>query len=118
MTTSSNYECMFILDQNLSKEDTEKAIEKFHHLLTGMGSEISKVERLGKRKLAYEVKGQQEGFYCLLQFKAAGQAVHELERQFRLSDAVVKFLIFRVEPPRVLKVKKPKPKAVPETAAA
>lgn len=105
------YESMFILNAILSKEDTDKLIDKFQALLTGLAAEISKVERLGKRKMAYEVKGQEEGFYVLFNFRSKTAAVNELERQFRFSDQVLKFQTLKVLPLRPLKVKIKKPRA-------
>jgi small subunit ribosomal protein S6 len=98
MTFKNNYECMFIIQPNLSKDDTDKLIEKFQALLVSLGAEMARTDKMGKRKLAYEVRGQQEGFYCLFQFKAEGSAMAELERQLRLSDPVIKFLIFKTDP--------------------
>ena len=120
MAKVNNYESMFILNANLSKDETDKLIEKFQTLLTSKQAEVAKVERMGKRKLSYEVHGQEEGFYCLFQFKSSGEAVHELERQFRFSDQVIKFQTLKILPLRVLKVKKPKvknPLAAPAPAA-
>jgi small subunit ribosomal protein S6 len=109
MDSLSQYESMFILHPNLGKEDTDKLVDRFQALLTGQAAEIIKLERLGKRKLAYEVNGQEEGSYCLLQFRSKASAVEELERQFRFSDQVIKFQTLKAVKQRVIKLKKPKP---------
>jgi small subunit ribosomal protein S6 len=118
MSLKNNYESMFILLPTLSKDETDKLIERFQNVLAGQHGEVAKIERLGKRKLAYEIKGQQEGFYVLFQFKAPGAAVHEFERQLRLTDSVLKHQTLLQEPLRQLKVKVKKVKPAVEAAAA
>jgi small subunit ribosomal protein S6 len=118
MSQKNNYECMFILMPTLSKDETDKLIERFQNVLATQNGEVVKVERLGKRKLAYEIKAQQEGFYVLFQFKAPGAAVLEYERQLRLTDSVLKYQTLIVQPLRQLKVKVKKVKPVAEAAVA
>jgi small subunit ribosomal protein S6 len=118
MSQKNNYESMFILLPTLSKDETDKLIERFQNVIATQTGEVTKVERLGKRKLAYEIKAQQEGFYVLFQFKAPGAAVHEFERQMRLTDSVLKHQTLIVEPLRQLKVKAKKLKPLPEAVEA
>lgn len=117
MGLKNNYECMFILLPTLSKDDTDKLIERFQAIITGAAGEVAKVERMGKRKLSYEIAGQQEGFYVLLQFKTEGSVVFELERQMRLTDQVMKFQTLIQQPVRQLKIKAKKVKAPAEGEA-
>ena len=84
-----NYESMLVLKPNLSKEETEKLLEKFEKTIKDQGGDIQKIDRMGKRRMAYEMKKLAEGFYCLIQFAAPGTAIQELERQFRLEDDLV-----------------------------
>jgi len=118
MSQKNNYESMFILLPTLSKDETDKLIERFQNVIATQTGEVTKVERLGKRKLAYEIKAQQEGFYVLFLFKAPGAAVHEFERQMRLTDSVLKHQTLIVEPLRQLKVKAKKLKPLPEAVEA
>jgi small subunit ribosomal protein S6 len=111
MESTNQYESMFILNQALSKEDTDKLIDRFHTVLASQSADLVKTERMGKRKMAYWVKGQEEGFYVLFQFRSKPEAVTELERQFRFSDQVLKFQTLKVVPFRPVKVKPPKVKA-------
>jgi small subunit ribosomal protein S6 len=116
MKFKNSYECMFIIQPNLSKDDTDKLIDKFQALLVTLGADVARVDKMGKRKLAYEVRGQQEGFYCLFQFKAEGTAMAELERQLRLSDPVIKFLIFKTDPTlATMPLGKPAPRPMTES---
>jgi small subunit ribosomal protein S6 len=118
MAQKNNYESMFILLPNLSKDETDKLVDRFQAVLTGLGADVTKVERLGKRKLAYEIGGQQEGFYVLFLFKADGPSVLEVERQFRLTDAVLKFQTLIMHPLRQLKVRVKKAKVGVEAVEA
>jgi small subunit ribosomal protein S6 len=118
MSQKNNYESMFILLPTLSKDETDKLIERFQNVIATQTGEVTKVERLGKRKLAYEIKAQQEGFYVLFQFKAPGVAVFEFERQMRLTDSVLKHQTLIVEPLRQLKVKAKKVKPLAEAVAS
>jgi len=73
------------------------------------GAEMLKFEDWGKKKLAYEIKKQKRGHYAFFQFKGAPAAVSELERTYKMTDAVIKFLTVKLE--KELRVKAPpKPK--------
>lgn len=106
------YESMVILSPGLTKEEADKLVDKYADVIKAQGGEVSKIDRMGKRKIAYEMKKQAEGTYALIVFTAPGPAVAELERQLRLSDDVLKFQTLRQEPEY-----RPVPKA-PRTATA
>jgi small subunit ribosomal protein S6 len=89
---------MVILSPGLTKEEADKLVDKYADVIKAQGGEVSKIDRMGKRKIAYEMKKQAEGTYALIVFSAPGPAVAELERQMRLSDDVLKFQTLRVEP--------------------
>ena len=73
------------------------------------GGEMTKFEDWGKKKLAYEINKQKRGHYAFFQFKAAPTAVAELERTYKMTDSVIKFLTIKLE--KELRVKAPpKPK--------
>ena len=113
MTDLRTYESMLVLKPNLSKEETEQLLEKFQGVIRDGGGETVKVDRMGKRRIAYEMKKQQEGYYALIHFKAPGNLIAEMERQFRLSEPVLHFQIFKQQKPshRAIKLSKPKAKA-------
>lgn len=92
------YETMVILSPGLTKEEADKLVDKYAEVIKAQGGEVSKIDRMGKRKIAYEMKKQAEGTYALLVYSAPGQAIAELERQLRLSDDVLKFQTLRQEP--------------------
>jgi len=107
------YETMVILNPGLTKEEADKLVDKYAEVVKTQGGEVTKVDRMGKRKLAYEMQKHQEGTYALLVFNAPGNVVAELERQLRLADEVVKFQSLRVVPEY-----RPIPRKKREAAAA
>jgi small subunit ribosomal protein S6 len=91
------YETIFILDPDLEEEQTQSTIEKVKGIITQAEGEILKVEDWGKRKLAYEVKKKSKGHYVLIHFSGAPALLSELERNFRVMDAVIKFQSVRLD---------------------
>ncbi len=90
------YETIFILDPDLEEEQTQSVIEKVKGIITQANGEILKVEDWGKRKLAYEVKKKSKGHYFLIHLLGAPALLSELERNFRVMDAVIKFQSVRL----------------------
>jgi small subunit ribosomal protein S6 len=86
------YESIFILRPSLTDEDSQKVLEKVKSTVEKSGGTVERLESWGKKKLAYEIAREKKGVYIQLQFQGGGAAVTELERVFRLDDAVVKFL--------------------------
>jgi len=90
------YETIFILDPDLEEEQTLSVIEKVKGIITQTHGEILKVEDWGKRKLAYEVKKKSKGHFILIHFLGSSALLSELERNFRVMDAVIKFQSVRL----------------------
>lgn len=86
------YESLFIIRPSLSDEETAALIEKMKSVADKAGAQFMKVENLGKRKLAYEVRRERRGTYAYFYFKAPSHTVGELERAYRLEDNIIKFL--------------------------
>ena len=91
------YEIIFIIRPDATEEDIAKLIAQFEGVVTGAGGKIERVEKLGRRRLAYRVKRQREGFYVLFVLEGNGGTVHELERRFKVTDTVIKFLTVRID---------------------
>jgi small subunit ribosomal protein S6 len=88
------YETMFILSPDLDEENTQNLIEKFTTLLTNSAT-LDHVEKIGKKKLAYPIDYKTEGYYVLANFKSAPDFPHELERLFKITDGVLKYLVLK-----------------------
>ena len=91
------YENLFIVKPDVTEEDIDTFIETVKKNLETNGATIDKVEKWGKRRLAYRVEKQREGFYVLLQFTAEPTAVKEFERRMRVADMVIKYLTVRID---------------------
>ncbi|MBI5182684.1 MAG: 30S ribosomal protein S6 [Nitrospirae bacterium] len=114
----SNYESIFIIKPTLSDEETEKVIQKMRDIITSGGGEVVNVENWGKKKLAYEIKKHKKGHYVLLHFKGEGPIVKELERNYRLSDLIIKFLTVKLKGDFVPPSQKTQPQAGAASQAA
>ena len=64
---------------------------------SGFAKKVEKVEELGKKRLAYEVKKNKEGYYVVINFEANPELISELERNYRIMDEVIKFITVRAE---------------------
>ena len=92
----NKYESVIIINPNLDEEATKSVITKFSDLINTDGK-VEKVEELGKKKLAYEVKKNTEGYYAVYYFEANPSLIAELERNYRITDEVIKFIVVRNE---------------------
>lgn len=91
------YEIIFVLRTDVPEEEAEKIIAQMQSVVTTTGGEVEKVERMGRRPLAYAVARQREGNYVLFVVNGGGETVKEFERRLKVTDAVIKFLTVRVD---------------------
>ena len=91
------YETIFILHPSLDEEAFKANVEKFKGVIENGGGVIENVDFWGKRKLAYEINKVNEGYYTLVNFNANPELPKELDRVFRISDAVVRHIIVKNE---------------------
>lgn len=92
----NKYESMYILKPNLEEEARKALIEKFSALVTDNGGKIEKIDEWGQKKLAYEIDYIKEGYYVLMTFEAAPEFPTELERNYNISDSVLRFNVIRL----------------------
>jgi small subunit ribosomal protein S6 len=99
---------MFIVRPDLADEDVDKLLTTLQGHATNAGATVQNVEKMGKRRLAYDVKKFQDGQYVLFTLNAEGKAIHELERRLRVAEQVIKFITVRTdeEQQRLEKVRK------------
>jgi len=90
------YELVYII-KPLEDEATNAVVDKFKTLIENNGGEIAKLDKWGKRKLAYEIAGFKEGFYVLCNFKGEAAVAQELDRVLKITDEVIKHLIVKEE---------------------
>lgn len=91
----NNYEVLYIIDGALDEAATNATIEKYESLVTGSGGSVEKTEKWGMRKFAYPINDKEEGFYVLMTFTSPSELPRELERQMRISDEVVRYMVVR-----------------------
>jgi len=91
------YETIFIINPDLSEEDTGGVIEKVKGIIESLHGEVLKVDEWGRRRLAYEVKKMSKGLFVLLHFAGTVQVLSELERNLSLMDPILKFQTVRLD---------------------
>ncbi len=91
------YEELFIMKPDLPEEEIDVFLEQLKGNIATAGGTIDKVEKWGKRRLAYKVDKFKDGSYVLLQFSAGPETVKEVERRLRVAEDVIKFLTVRVD---------------------
>jgi len=91
------YEELFIIKPDATEEEIDQIVDQMQGVVTAAVGTIDKMEKWGKRKLAYRVDKYREGAYVLFQFTAAPETVKEFERRLRVSDLVIKFLTVRID---------------------
>ena len=102
------YEVMFIVRPDVLEEDMDKLITTLQGHATTAGAVVQNTEKMGRRRLAYDVKKFQDGQYVLFTLQADGKAIHELERRMRVAEQVIKYITVRTdeEQQRLDKVRK------------
>jgi small subunit ribosomal protein S6 len=88
-----DYETVFILDPKLDNDQVNDEIAKIRDLISSHEGEVIGVEPGGKRKLAYEINGNKEGYYTLISFKSKPSSLPELERLYKLNENVLRHII-------------------------
>jgi small subunit ribosomal protein S6 len=91
------YEVMFILRPDLADDESDKLVAGLETAATTAGIQMRKVDRLGRRRLAYRVRGFREGNYVLFDLEGGAEAIHELQRRLRISEPVIKYLAVRTD---------------------
>ena len=101
------YELMFIVRPDMQDEDLDKLISTLQGVVPPTGGTVHKVEKMGKRRLAYTVHRFHDGIYVLMVIEGGGPVIHELERRLRVTEPVIKFLTVRIdeEQKRLAKIK-------------
>lgn len=90
----NKYEALFIVNPSVEDAGIKELIQKFSDLINSDGT-VESVEEIGKKRLAYPVKKCSDGFYVLINFASKGTVIAELERNFRITDEVIKFIVIR-----------------------
>ena len=91
------YELMVILDPEIDERTVAPSLDKFLNVIRNDGGTIDNVDIWGRRRLAYEIQKKSEGIYAVVNFTATSEATVELDRQLKLSEAVLRTKVLRAE---------------------
>ena len=91
----NKYESVIIIDPNTADDERKMIIENLKKVITDNNGLITKVEELGKKKLAYEIKKCKEGYYAVIYFEAEASVIAELERVYRIKDEIIKYITIK-----------------------
>ena len=92
----SKYESVIIINPSVDEEEIKSLVQKFTDLINTDGK-LEKADELGRKKLAYEIQKNTEGFYVVFYFEANPSLISELERIYRITDEIIKFMTIKVE---------------------
>jgi small subunit ribosomal protein S6 len=93
----TDYEVTYILRPALEESDVEQRANAIGEIVKNQGGEVTNIEALGKKRLAYEIDDAREGYYVVMQFKSEAAGSKELERQLKLHEDVLRALVVRLD---------------------
>lgn len=113
----NKYEVMYVIDTVLEDQARTDVIDRFSALVEANGGKVERVDEWGKRRLAYAINYKTEGYYVLMYVSAPSDLPRELERNFQISDAILRYLVIRLEGEIPAKREPLKPYVAREAAA-
>ncbi|MEW6059185.1 MAG: 30S ribosomal protein S6 [Actinomycetota bacterium] len=87
------YEVMLILPAEADESVVSTAVDRVTRIVSEGGGEVGKIDRWGRRRLAFEIARQSEGYYLVVEFRADPAVIAELERTLHLADEVMRFKV-------------------------
>ena len=90
----NKYETIYIVDSELNEEARTPVVERFKNMIESSG-QLESIEEWGTRRLAYPINDKLEGYYVFMSYGAPADFPSELERVFKITDSVLKFMIIR-----------------------
>ena len=91
----NKYEVLYIVNATLDEAGKEATIEKYSALVTANGGEVESVDKWGVKKFAYPIDYKNEGYYVLMNFTANPALPAEMERQMKISDDIIRYMVIR-----------------------
>ena len=86
-----------IVDPEFEEKALKEVIEKFKNLIEQSGGQVDEIDEWGKRRLAYPINDQMEGYYVLMNFKANPETAQDLERVYKITNGLMRYLIINKE---------------------
>ncbi|HMG33287.1 MAG TPA: 30S ribosomal protein S6 [Blastocatellia bacterium] len=91
------YEVLFIVAPNTEESDIEGLITQLSDVIKNQGAQVAKVDRIGRRRLAYQIQKYNEGYYVVLTVEGSGAEIAEVERRMRVTDSVIRYITVRID---------------------
>jgi small subunit ribosomal protein S6 len=91
---------MFIINPDTPDEEVERIVGGLRETTTSLGGNITKEEKMGRRKLAYPIEKKNEGIYFLFEIDGSGKEIAELERKMRVTEQIMRYISVRVDEER------------------
>jgi len=91
-----NYEIYIIVDGNFEDPNVEEVITKYENFMKKNGAEIKNIDRIGRRRLAYQIKKRVNGYYVCYEISAPSDLVSKLEKSFRIDETILRNLAIQM----------------------
>lgn len=92
----NKYETIFVVDSLLKPDEIESIITKYQRFISANGGQIQDIEPWGKKRLSFEIKKRQYGYFVLIRFEGPAMMIKQLEREYRLNESVLRFMTLRL----------------------
>ena len=89
------YELLIVLKPHIDSEETGKIIDKFEENITQFGGKINSTDKIGRKKLSYEIQKFRDGFYIVQKIELPENKVAELKRQLKLNENVIRYMLVK-----------------------
>jgi small subunit ribosomal protein S6 len=91
------YEVLFIIAPNVEEGDIDALITQLSDVITNQGAQITKTDRMGRRRLAYPIGKFNDGYYVVLTVEGSGAEIAEVERRMRVTDTIIRYITIRID---------------------
>jgi len=91
----NKYESIYIINPEVEEQGIKELVEKFNTLIETEGGKVSETQEWGLKRLAYPIQKKEQGYYVLVNFEAKPESIVELERVYKITDSVMKFITVR-----------------------
>lgn len=93
----TKYDTIFVIDSLLKSEEIESIINKYERFISANGGQIERIDQWGKKRLAFEIKKRQYGYYVAIRFDGLPTMIKQLEREYRLNESLLRYKTFKLD---------------------
>lgn len=113
-----DYELGFILNPEVSEEETRAVLDRLEQIVANNGGQIVKVNQWGRRRLAYPIERHRDGLYIFIDMILSPETVAELERTLKVSESVMRYMTHKRDPKAVQREREEREARAAAAAAA